>query len=205
VSRKWKPLPTHLPGWTRYHGPVAKPPSRRAGNRKKRAFKHALKRRLRRLKTSFQIKACHKKAATRYLHLPKLMASATFVRANNQKHWKCAHVSLPSLAWFARATTQAIHAWLVHQRHPFYWSISPISPIPTARISTGTRPASGYPGTDTPANGSNHGASSDSNTGSQNHKPATSGTLLVEESGTLAQTGVTTSLLENTTPHPTAV
>jgi len=137
------------------------------------------------------------KAAVRWLviQIGATTATAVFTRPARSNSWRCTGSDHPAISWFTGVIhMQTIESWLRGYHYPFRW----VSSNPTAPVRTETQPrtaefpAEAY----TPSQASEAKAVNTEPALQNNTHPSTppDASFLT---GALAQTGVTTSLLLN--------
>ena len=153
MSRAWKPLPTHLPGWNRYSIPdytrAQKPPKRknRTAN-KKRGFWRKPKP-VQRTVTKVPFPSNHTSTLTKILRVWGPKGGVDCLWKRERGHWRCISATEP-LAWFTRVNCpDTIADWLHRQKLQYRWlslSMQGSAPNPPAGLTC----PSGHPETGKP-------------------------------------------------------
>ena len=147
-----------------------------------------------------QVKAASKPLppAARWLvvQIGDVFATSVFVRSATANSWRCTGSDHPDTRWFTGVLhMQVINDWITRHHYPFRWLST--NPVRTAQKErTEHTPAEAYP----PSQAS---PESSPNTGvSLNPNPSGVSMPGALPASRLAQTGVTTSLLLNSSHHP---
>jgi len=125
MSRAWKPLPTHLPGW---HQAERSEPIPESWWKKRSKGKHKSRSSVSRGRLSRKSKPIHSPFAPhttpilkKVLHVEGQGVSAYCLFKREHGHWKCLAAGGP-FEWFTRVHDMAtIGDWLKRQHYEFHW------------------------------------------------------------------------------------
>ena len=125
MSRQWKALPTHLPGWNKSDrsDPIPKSWWKKRAKRKNRS-RHSnprgkLSRKSKPQSTPFAARASRELKKVLHIQRPGVSAFCLFKRENN--HWRCLVAPTP-FDWFLRVhDMDLIGSWLRRQHYEFHW------------------------------------------------------------------------------------
>lgn len=144
MSRKWKALPTHLPGWGREYesfldAHLYARSKRKSKSRKRLRFRGS-RSRVSRCNESKPAKPSHPLLyKTLRIQLETGVVGACFLRRDSK--WRCIKAA-PAIAWFTRASIQSIENWIRLKKYPFQW-VNPTTDAAASIIASDEHP-SGY-------------------------------------------------------------
>lgn len=126
MSRKWKPLPTHLPGWGQYREaylapdeiPLYRNHKKKRFNRKHKPHKPYPKPDKVLTRVAFNASASNDLRKILRISGNDLNCDCLFLRHSGK--WKCVE-SPPELDWFPRVEVGIIKIWLERNHYEFHW------------------------------------------------------------------------------------